>query len=101
MAPCWRSRGVLKECAVPIERLAQARFPEALPFRCAFLECRLHFESRRVQSPGEHDKTVDELDMSQTRIACRTDRLSHWATISLFRCTTTERTQTSGHFPTL
>src|SRR5215470_6065110 len=78
MAPHRRFRGVLKESAVPIERLPEARFPEAYPVFSTFLERRFHFGFACMHRPGEHHKAIAWLDPGQTRIDYWIDGFSQW-----------------------
>lgn len=68
VAPRWRFCSVLKDTAVPIQRLPKTCGPEARPVDGALLEHGLRFRGSRLNRPGEHYKAVVGLDPSQTRI---------------------------------
>ena len=84
MAPHRCFRGVLKDSAVPIERLSEACFSEARPIDRAVLERSFHSGIGYMHRPGEHHEAVVGLDPGQARTAYWTDCWSQW-TLTKFR----------------
>ena len=78
MAPHWRFRGVLKDSAVPIERLPEACFPEARPIDGAVLERGFCPGIPCIYRSGKHHNSVAWLDPGQMRTRQRHGRSQSW-----------------------
>ena len=78
MAPHRRFGSVLKDSAVPIERLSEACFPEARPVDSAVLQRGLRSGIPYLNRPGKNHEAVVGLDPSQMGLGEWMDGLSHW-----------------------
>ena len=82
MAPHGRFRSVPKDSVVPIERLPEARFPEASPVEGAVLERGFRFGIPRLYRPGKHHDAIVGLNSGEMRLVKGMDGLSHWSTLA-------------------
>src|ERR1700735_240320 len=73
MGPHRCFRGLLKDSAVPVERLSEACFSEARPIDRAVLEHSFHCGIAYMHRPGEHHESVAGLDPGGARTAYWTD----------------------------